>query len=225
MFKIIIKSFFFVLFVYSSYNVDAQFSRFSRFGFRAGVTSTAWVGDHFKSENIQYNQKVGGFIGFYFAMGNKTQWNFEYGLNISLKGFDLTGQLIVPGVHLGANLKNHSVYLDVPLSFRYYLGNFAPEGFFFKGGFGLSFLVYNRIEGQVNYNTSSKFYGDPESNASELHRLDFFLFPGIGYQLENGLNFQLIWERGLINMIISEDYLGWTNAYNQSFKLVIGFDL
>lgn len=211
-----------VVLFFSCHFVNAQFWRF---GIRAGVSSTDWVGDHFSSENVQYNSKIGGFIGFYFAKDNRKNWDFEYGLNISLKGFDLTGQLIVPGVQLGANLKNHGVYIDVPVAIRYYFGRDAPNGFFLKAGFGLSFLVYNSIEGQVIYNGNSNFYGDPESNASELHRLDFFLFPGIGYQLENGLNFQLIWERGLIDMIIDQDYLGWTNAYNQSFKLVVGIDL
>jgi len=222
MYKSIVRLTIIVLLIFPTLNINAQFWRF---GIRAGASSTAWTGDHISFENIQYNSKIGGFIGFYFAKDNRKNWDFEYGLNISLKGFDLTGQLFVPGVQLGANLKNHGVYIDVPVAIKYYFVRGAPSGFFVKAGFSLSFLVYNTIEGQVIYNGNSSFYGEPESNASELHRLDFILFPGIGYQLKNGLNFQLLWERGLINMVIDNDYLGWTKAYNQSFKLVIGYDL
>jgi len=131
MIKLLAKPFLLVLILFSTLCVSAQFTRF---GIRAGVNSAEWTGDNFKSENIQYNQKFGGFIGFYSTLDNRKNWNFEYGLNVSLKGFNLSGQLIVPGVNLGSNINNHSIYIDIPIAMRYYLGKRAPAGFFLKAG-------------------------------------------------------------------------------------------
>ncbi|RLD24409.1 MAG: hypothetical protein DRI54_06135 [Bacteroidetes bacterium] len=208
-------------FIFLSHHINAQFSRF---GVRASISSVSWVGDYNPNPNVQYNSKIGGSIGFYFAREIGTNWNIEYGLNLSVKGFNLTGQVLYPGAMVGVDIKNQSAYIDVPVGFRYYFGRAAPNGFFIKAGIGISFLVYNKVNWIGQYNNQS-FNGDFDGNASELNRFDFFVFPGIGYQLANGLNFQLIWERGLINIVKDDEYFDWTKAYNQSFKLVIGFDL
>ena len=211
----------FLCLIFSSQNTNAQFSRF---GIRGGLGSVSWVGEHESNSNVQYNSKLGGFIGFYFAREIGTNWNIEYGFNLSVKGFNLTGQVIYPGALAGVDINNLSAYIDVPVGFRYYFGRAAPNGFFIKAGVGISFLVYNKIDWVGQFNGKS-YHGDPAGNTSDLIRYDFFIFPGIGYQLANGLNFQIIWERGFINIVKEDDYLGWINANNQVFKLVIGFDL
>lgn len=195
-----------------------------RFGLRGGMLYTDWVGEKTIDENITYHGKTGGFIGIYSVSEFSTNFHLEYGLNVSLKGFNLNGQLVVPGVQLAADLTNHSVYIDAPVAIRWVIGQYSPTGFFLKAGVQFSYLVYNKIEGHVLYNGSS-MYGDPESNADELNRFDISLFPGVGYQFNNGLHFQLIYELGLLNIVKDEDYLGVTNATNSVIKIQIGIDL
>lgn len=195
-----------------------------RFGLRAGVLYTDWEGEKVIDDMIAYQGKTGGFIGFYSVWEFSTSFNLEYGLNVSLKGFAMNGQLIIPGVQLAADLKNHSVYIDVPVAIRWLINNDSPAGVFIKGGVQFSYLALNKIEGNVLYN-GTNFYGDPESNAEELNRFDISIFPGVGYQFTNGLHFQLLYERGLLNIIKDEDYLGLTNAINSVIKIQIGIDL
>lgn len=198
-------------------------AQFSRVGIRAGVGMAGWSGSDDTRGLVKYSYKTGGFIGFYSARGLGTHWDIEYGFDISLKGFNFSGSYFSTGVQLGANLTNHSVYIEVPVAVRYYFGLAAPAGFFLKGGISLSYLVYNKINGSVIYN-NSQIYGDPDNNASELNRFDFLLYPAVGYQFEMGLHLQLIYEFGLIDIVKNEDYLGWTNGYNRIIKLSVGFD-
>ena len=125
---------------------------------------------------------------------------------------------------LGADLTNQSIYIDIPLAVRMTLGDNSPSGFFVQAGVQFSILTYNKIDGTVVYN-GTPYYGDPDNNADELHRFDMSIYPGIGYQFESGLNFQLFYEYGLLNIIKDEDYLGITSAHNSVFRLQVGIDL
>lgn len=217
------KIFVLVFFIANSLAVSSQ-GLAPRFGLRGGVLYTDWVGEKTIDDKITYHGKTGGFIGIYSVSEFSTNFHLEYGLNVSLKGFNLNGQLVVPGVQLAADLTNHSVYIDAPIAIRWVLGEDSPAGFFLKGGIQFSYLVLNKIEGQVLYN-GTNHYGDPESNADELNRFDIGIFPGLGYQFINGLHFQLIYELGLLNIVKDEDYLGVTNATNSVVKIQIGIDL
>lgn len=204
-----------------SFNTKAQFGRI---GIQASVLYADWEGEKTNEFDIAYDGKTGASVGIYFIKEFSANWNLEYGMNFSWKGFTLNGQLMIPGVQLGANLINQSIYLDVPVSIRYIIGEYGPSGFFIKAGVQFSYLAYNKIDGHVLYN-GTNFYGDPQSNANELNRFDLAIFPGIGYQFNNGFNLQLIYERGLINIIKDDEYLGLTSAYNSVIRLQFGIDL
>ena len=221
--RITTKVFNLLLFMATSLTLSSQ-GIAPRFGLHGGILYTDWEGEKVIDDKISYEGKTGGFIGIYFIEEIRSNWHLEYGLNVSLKGFNMNGQLVVPGVQLAADLTNHSVYIDAPIAIRWVLGNESPTGFFVKAGVQFSYMVYNKIEGQVLYN-GTNHYGDPESNANELNRFDISIFPGVGYQFYNGLHFQLLYELGLLNIVKDEDYLGVTNAYNSVIKIQIGIDL
>lgn len=204
-----------------SANSQAQFARF---GLRGGILYTDWIGEKVIDDKITYDGKVGAFIGFYSVNDITSNWSLEYGLNISWKGFKMNGQYFAPGVNLGADLTNESIYIDIPLAVRMFFGDNSPSGFFVQAGAQFSILTFNKINGSVVYN-GTPYYGDPDNNADELHRFDISLYPGVGYQFDSGLNFQLFYEYGLLNIVKDEDYLGIKSAHNSVFRLQVGIDL
>ena len=213
-----------VLLLFSLFQITGQ-AQANRFGFNAAILYSDWASEKTIDNTVAYDAKVGYQVGVYSVKEFAANWNLSYGLNVALKGFKMNGQLIIPGVTLAANLINHSVYIDVPVAMRYTFGSLGPSGFFVSAGVQFSYLVFNKIEGNVLYN-GVNYYGDPENNADQLNRFDLSLYPAIGYQFENGLNFQLFYERGLVNIIKDEeDYLGVTKAFNSVIKFQIGLDL
>mgnify|MGYP003564562525 CR=1 FL=1 len=200
------------------------FSQFGEFGFHASLAYAGWMGEHIESNNLQYNQKLGGSLGIYFAHEFTDHFQYRYGVDVALRGFELSGQLSVPGVQLGANVINQSVYVDLPVLVRFYPGLGAPEGFFLQAGIVPGFLVYNSIEGTVLYN-NSPIYGDPDDNAEELSRFDLASDLTIGYQFLNRAWVGLSWNKGWINLVKEGDYLGWDRGTNNWFSLSIGLDL
>lgn len=212
----------FILFAFCQVNT---YSQVNRFGFRAAVLSTDWESEKSIDSILTYSNKIGYSVGAYFVKEFSDKWNLEYGINVSWKGFKMNGSIVLPGVALALDLINHSIYLDIPIAMRYTFGNYGPKGLFVSGGVQFSYLVFNKIEGKLQYNGTNQ-YGDPDNNADELNRFDFSIFPSVGYQFDNGLNFQFSYERGLINTIKDDDeYLGLTKALNSVFKLQIGLDL
>lgn len=217
----LIKRFILLFIMFTGINANAQFQRF---GIRSGVLFTDWIGEKTIDENIQYNGKVGSFIGVYGASQLGSHFDIEYGLNFAWKGFKISGQLMVPGVQFGANLTNQSIYTDVPIAIRYVIGDNSPSGIYLKAGVQFSYLVFNKIDGNVLYN-GTNYYGDPDNNANELNRFDLCLYPAFGYQFESGLSFELCYEYGLINCVKDEDYLGVTSGNNSVLKIQIAIDL
>jgi hypothetical protein len=217
------KSYLFLFIASTLYSINVE-AQLGRFGLNAGLLYSDWENEIKLDSNINYEGKIGASVGFYFVSEISDHWNLDYAVNIAWKGFKMNGHLVVPGVQLGANLVNHSIYIDLPITMRYIFGKNTPQGFFIKGGVQFSFLVYNKIDGSVVYNGQS-FYGDPQSNADELHPFDLSVFPAIGYQFESGLNFQFLYQYGLINIIKNSDYLGIKSAHNSILMVQVGIDL
>lgn len=215
---------FFLIFTFSILlSIDTQ-AQLDRFGLSVGLLYADWESEKAIDYDIDYTGKIGASLGFYFVTELSDNWNLDYGLNVAWKGFEMNGSLVVPGVQLGANLVNQSIYLDVPVGIRYIFGANAPVGFFIKAGVQFSFLVYNKIDGNVVYN-GTNYYGDPQSNASELNQFDISIFPALGYQFDSGVNFQFMYEYGLINIVKDDDYLGLKNAHNSVIMVQVGIDL
>jgi hypothetical protein len=213
-----------ILLIFNVFSVELN-AQFSRVGIRSGILVSDWEAERAINATISYEGKLNSFLGIYFVHDLTNKWNLEYGLTASWKGFKMNGQLMIPGVQLGANLVNHSIYIDLPVSMRYVFGGDSPYGIFAKAGVQFSFLAYNKINGTVLYNGTS-YYGDPESNADQLNRFDMSVFPGLGYQFQNGLCFQLTYEYGLLNIIKDdEDYLGLKTAHNSVIRFEIGIEL
>lgn len=213
-----------ILLIFSVFNSELN-AQFNRVGIRSGIIFSDWEAERAINASISYEGKLASFLGIYFVDDLTDKWNLEYGLTASWKGFKMNGQLMIPGVQLGASLVNHSIYIDLPVSMRYVFGEDSPYGFFAKAGVQFSFLAYNKINGTVLYNGTS-FYGDPENNADQLSRFDMSIFPGIGYQFQSGLCFQLTYEYGLINIIKDKDeYLGLNTAHNSVIRFEIGIEL
>lgn len=209
---------------FSVFNTELS-AQFNRVGLRSGVLFSDWEAERAINASINYEGKIASFLGIYFVNEISDKWNLEYGLTASWQGFKMNGQLMIPGVQLGASLVNHSVYIDLPVSMRYVFGEDSPYGIFAKAGVQFSILAYNKINGTVLYNGTS-FYGDPENNADQLKRFDMSIFPAIGYQFPGGLCFQLSYEYGLINIIKDDDdYLGLNTAHNSVIRFEIGIEL
>ena len=111
-------------------------------------------------------------------------------------------------------------YLNLPLMAKYYV----TDGLSIEAGPQIGFLLSSKEE----YSYTENFDGEVESGSEEVDfkdftsGIDFGLNFGLGYKLENGLNFGARYNLGLSNV---NDFEGSDNMKNQNgvFQISVGY--
>ncbi|WP_051359738.1 porin family protein [Adhaeribacter aquaticus] len=198
-----------------------------RFGIKGGYNAATWEGDAMKSldnviqladGNVTTEVRSGFHGGMYIDLPIGTNFYIEPGVYYSQKGMRFQGRFSSERfdfLNLKATITDKAEYIDVPL-----LGKlFVAEGLHFFAGPQMSFLVSNKINTRasvVGFNLINKDF----NYDSPFRKTDFGLVGGLGYRLNNGLNFSVGYDHGL-NRI---DKGGHFNTYNRVVKASIGFD-
>lgn len=107
-------------------------------------------------------------------------------------------------------LTNKSLYLDVPIILKMYIGG---GGFHVNAGPQISYLLSNKM---VSEN------GDELDTLDQLIRWDFAVLFGLAYDFRFGLNIGAQFDLGLTNMLIN-DYYDWTEARNRVLRFSLGY--
>ncbi|XOV94901.1 MAG: porin family protein [Bacteroidota bacterium] len=195
----------------------------AQLGVRGGYSLTNWKGYILASADFVSKPLNAFHLGLYGEFDIISTIKIEPGLYFSRKGAggsftDGNNELLI---------ENKSAYLDVPLLLKFYF-----NGFNIYGGPQMSLLISNEIETTItdlntSQNISSTTKTDDQFNDTAV---DFVL--GIGYKFNRGLNFNLSYDIGLTNILVTEDalqtagvpgsYYTWLEAQNRVIKLSVG---
>ena len=196
-----------------------------KFGIRAGASVANLRGQavsslqnllDFSSGAITTSSKTGYFVGGYINLAVSEHFSIEPALYYSQKGYVLTGDLNIKAIDfLGINAKASlsTNYIDLPLVAK---ANFS--GFQVFAGPQVSYLASASLRttaGALGFNVLNT----KMDATSQFARWDAAITGGIGYQFTNGLNLTAAYDHGLIRTDNGNSF----NAYNQAFKIGIGY--
>lgn len=192
-------------------------------GIRGGYSLTNWRGLVLEGLDFE-NETLNGFhLGFYGSVELSETVFMEPGVFYSRKG---SGGSITDG-SFDISVENRGAYLDAPLLFRFYFG-----GFNLVTGPQASLLLSNEIEiTQTDLGTGQNV-SSTEDTADQFQDIELGFVFGLGYELDNGLNFSLTYDLGLTDILLEEEalssptgignYYSWVEAKNRVVKLSIG---
>ena len=194
------------------------------FGPKAGVNFATLTGDvedaEFKvglyiggAAEYMFNEKMGLQAELLFSMQGAKN---EYTETFSAGGF--TEEL-----YEKETLKLN--YINLPVMFKYYI----VDGFNVEVGPQVSFLVSAKSEFEFEYTTSGGGSESTESGSGEvdvdddLTAIDFGFNFGLGYKLDNGLDFGARYNLGLMNINDEDDFSDDFKIHNGVIQLSVGF--
>jgi hypothetical protein len=167
------------------------------FGIRTGGNAFIWGGATDPDHNFNYRE--GMHAGIYGNMFISDRFSVEPGLYYSLKG-----------TRFGLRPTSRAVlhYIDLPVVVRY----FVTDGFNVFAGPQVSFLVGSTMGGD--------FFDTTGRNPDDINTIDAGAVFGLMYKFHGGINVQLSYDLGLVNLF--NDNL--EGLYNRGFKLSLGYN-
>lgn len=174
------------------------------FGLKGGLNFAMIAGDGSDNFDGKFGFHVGGVVEFPISETFSVQPELLYSSQGDKETFD------------GMDIKYKLDYLNLPIMAKYYLS----EGFSLEAGPQIGFLLSAKAEG-----------GGVSLDIKELIKdIDFGLGFGLGYKLENGLNFSGRFNVGISNMVDSSGNLlgeqiefGDSTNHNNVFQLSVGY--
>lgn len=193
-------------------------------GIRAGINSFGIQGE--ASDNLgsllgktdgilKTTNRTGFFAGANTDIPVTNNFSIEPGLYYSLKGYDMTGGIDIPGADfLGVNARAglETRYIDLPVLLK---GNF--NGFEVFAGPQVSYLTSANLKTTVGALGVSLLNKDIDAT-NVFNKWDAAITGGIGYQFTNGLNIMASYDYGLSKVDVNKSI----NAHNRGFKIGIG---
>ena len=173
-----------------------------RVGAKAGVNISDITGDDVDS----FNGRTSFHVGAIAEIPVSNDFSVQPELMYSSQGSDYSEEG-------GYDGKVKADYLNVPVIAKFYVA----EGFSIEAGPQVGFLMSAKDE--------YDWAGDTGENDLKdyLKGIDFGLNFGLGYRLENGLNFGARYNLGLSDVNDSEDLDGGATYKNSVIQLSVGF--
>lgn len=183
------------------------FSYAQNFGIKVSYAVTNWEGLVYDLD-MQTETLNRISFGIYGSAPLSASIALEPGLFLTPKGIKITqGPFSEP-------TSNNSLYLDVPLLLKIYIGG---GGFNVSAGPQFSYLLSNKLVSDS---------GGELENTDQLVRWDVAAVIGLAYDFRFGLNIGAQFDLGGTNMIIDgEDfpYYEWTEARNRVLRFSLGY--
>jgi hypothetical protein len=173
-------------------------------GVRASYAITNW-------EGLVYDtgQEINTINGFSFGIYGHAPLNpiiaFEPGIFITQKGSHMSGG------DFPEPFSNESLYLDVPIMVKMYIGG---AGFHVDAGPQISYLLSNKV---VLDNGGSE-----TDTKDQIYPWDFSVNFGLAYDIPMGLVLGASFDLGVSQMLIN-DYLDWSETKNRVIRLSLGY--
>ncbi|MFT3908562.1 MAG: porin family protein [Ferruginibacter sp.] len=200
------------------------------FGIQAGASLTGSrveVETNNSTDKIKTDSRF-GFVAGLVAAIPLGPVSFRPEINFIQKGYKYDNSQTVLGFTTTTESKARFNYVEVPLNFTYDIA--AGGGKFFLGlgpvvGFGINgnFKDKTTVTGlpEQSSSTKIKFDGDDDANDdySHLKRIDFGGDVLVGYQMSNGLLFNVGYTLGLSDIAVTNN----TSLKNSGLALKVGY--
>lgn len=175
-------------------------------GLKGGFNGSTFSGTNSKGSEYKAGFAAGGFVNF----GVSDNFSIQPELLYSQKGASYDDFGGVSGVTYKATLG----YLDVPIMFRYNIGE-DGKGFFIELGPQGSFVIHNRTFTQVGNSQSTE-----STSTDPLNKVVVGYVGGLGYQITSGLQLGLRYT-GDISQVYKDN--NGPNVHNSVFQFQVGY--
>jgi hypothetical protein len=172
-----------------------------KFGVKAALNIASISGDDFDDAD----SRTGTAFGAFAQVGINDKLAFQPELLYSMQGAKFSDSGIDGTLKLD--------YLQVPLLIKYYV----TEGLSINAGPQLGFLL------SANYELEYDGESEEEDLKDYMNGIDFGLDFGAGYQLENGLGFDLRYNLGLSNILNEDDWGDDAEGKNSVFQIAVSY--
>ena len=184
------------LFSFNALNAQSPF----RFGVKAGVNFSDITGDMVDSFNgrtaFHFGVMAEGFKCEQFALQAELLYSAQ-GSDYEEEDFDISGTVKVD-------------YLNIPIMGKYYVA----DGFSLQAGPQIGFLL----------SATDEYEGEEDDIKEFLKGTDFGVNFGLGYELENGLNFAARYNLGLTDNLDTTEFESAGAEYKNSvIQISIGW--
>lgn len=195
------------------------------FGAKAGVNFADITGD----ESDSFDGRTSFFLGAVAEITISDKFSFQPELIYSEQGSDYKESFTesFEGVTFTETAEGEIRlgYLNVPLMAKYYV----YEGLSIEAGPQVGFLLSakNEYDFTLTQTSSEGTFTETESGEDDIKdsvkSIDFGVNFGLGYKLENGLNFSARYNLGLTDANDDSDYLGDSSYKNSVIQIGVGY--
>jgi len=216
---------FFCAVMYSQAQVEV------RYGIRGGVNVSGWRGESMQSlsrllratnGSVSAAPRFGFHAGGYAAFKITDRFVIEPGLQYSLKGAELNGQLAGLGntaifdlLNANALFRVQSHYIELPVLAKVYL----TDGLHLFAGPQVGYLIDNRLRTRASVLGFAGYNRLLDIN-NGFQKWDFSGVAGIGYTFDNGFNLMAAYDHGFQRIDDNQRFA----TFNRTFKFSLGYE-
>lgn len=184
-------------------------------GLKGGFNGSTFSGADSKGSEYKAGFAAGGFVNF----GVSDNFSIQPELLYSQKGASIDNVPYVSGSSSGTNgtYKSTLGYLDVPIMFRYNIGE-DGKGFFVEAGPQGSFVLHRR---DFTEDGGGKQIGSSATSTDDLNKVVLGYVGGVGYQITSGLQLGLRYTGDFTQVYKQQN--GAINVHNSVFQFQAGY--
>jgi opacity protein-like surface antigen len=185
-------------------------------GLKGGFNGSTFSGADSKGSEYKAGFAAGGFVNF----GVSDNFSIQPELLYSQKGASIDGVPYGSGTTGGTNgtFKSTLGYLDVPIMFRYNIGE-DGKGFFVEVGPQGSFVIHRR---DFTEDSGGKQVGSSDTSTDPLNKVVLGYVGGLGYQITSGLQLGLRYT-GDFTQVYKQQNNSAINVHNSVFQFQVGY--
>ena len=188
-----------------------------KYGLKGGFNGSTFSGEDSKGSEYKAGFAAGGFLNF----GLSDNFSIQPELLYSQKGASIDNQIYPTGsgttFGTDGTAKTTLGYLDVPIMFRYNVGE-DGKGFFVEAGPQGSFVLHQR---SFLEDGGGRQVGSSQTSTDDLNKVVIGYVGGVGYQITSGLQLGLRYT-GDFSQIYKQDN-GAANIHNSVFQFQVGY--
>jgi opacity protein-like surface antigen len=181
-----------------------------KYGLKGGFNGSTFSGSDSKGSEYKAGFAAGAFLNFGVSDNFSIQPEFLY----SQKGASVDDFL----GNSGTTYKQTLGYLDVPIMFRYNIGE-DGKGFFVEVGPQGSFLLHQRQF--LEDNSGKEIAGSRTTSTDDFNKVAIGYVGGLGYQITSGLQLGLRYTGDFSQVYKQEDNA--PNLHNSVFQFQVGY--
>jgi opacity protein-like surface antigen len=185
-------------------------------GLKGGFNLSTFSGADSKGSEYKAGFAAGPYVNFGVSDNFSIQPEFLY----SQKGASQDDIPYPSGTtFINSTAKTTLGYLDVPIMFRYNIGE-DGKGFFIEAGPQGSFVLHQRTFAEDG--SGKEISGSRSTSTDDLNKVVIGYVGGVGYQITSGLQLGLRYT-GDFSQIEKQSNAGASNIHNSVFQFQVGY--